>query len=78
MRKLPLYLRGFLFPFVFKHFFPLAGGVDLAFIVDVGSTGSRDHFSLVMNYIRSVFHSFTMSNSVRYGLVFFGSDVKVR
>ena len=54
------------------------GGCDLAFMVDVSSSiGGEANFKLIMEFVKTIFHSFTMSSSFRYGLVVFGSSVKV-
>ncbi|KAJ7385815.1 hypothetical protein OS493_013849 [Desmophyllum pertusum] len=54
------------------------GGCDLAFMVDVSSSiGGDANFQLVMKFVTSIFHSFTMGGAVRYGLVVFGSSAKV-
>lgn len=55
------------------------GGCDLAFMVDVSSSISGEaNFKLVMEFVKSIFHSFTMSASLRFGLVVFGGSVKVQ
>lgn len=54
------------------------GGCDLAFMVDVSSSISGEaNFKLVMEFVKSIFHSFTMGASLRFGLVVFGGSVKV-
>lgn len=58
-------------------YFPL-GGCDLAFMVDLSSSiGGDANLELVIKFIISIFHSFTLGGGVRYGLVVFGSSVKV-
>ena len=48
-------------------------------MVDVSSSiGGEANFKLIMEFVKTIFHSFTMSSSFRYGLVVFGSSVKVR
>ena len=55
------------------------GGCDLAFMVDTStSIGGEANFKLVIEFVKTIFHSFTMSASLRFGFVIFGSSVKVR
>ena len=35
------------------------------------------NFQLMMRFIRTVFHSFTLDRGVRYGLLVYGSSIKV-
>ena len=55
-----------------------SGGIDLAFLVDTSSNlvGPKN-FKLVMALVSRVFHSFTLGNGMRYGLVVFGDRVEV-
>ena len=41
------------------------------------SIGGATNFRLAMNFVVSVFHSFTLGKGLRYGLVVFGDSVKV-
>ena len=51
----------------------------MAFMVDASSSiGGEANFKLIMEFVKTIFHSFTMSSSFRYGLVVFGGSVKVR
>lgn len=53
-------------------------GCDLAFMVDVSSSITSQDLNLALNLISKVFHSFTLGNGVRYGLLVFGESAKVR
>ncbi|KAJ7385797.1 hypothetical protein OS493_013831 [Desmophyllum pertusum] len=56
----------------------ISGGCDLAFMVDASSNiKDKANFRLVLNFVTRVFHSFTLGDGVRYGLVVFGESVKV-
>jgi len=47
-------------------------------MVDASSSiGGDANFQLVIKFVISIFHSFTIGGGVRYGLVAFGSSVKV-
>ena len=47
-------------------------------MVDASSNiKDKVNFQLMMRFIRSVFHSFTLGRGVRYGLLVYGSSVKV-
>ena len=71
IRKFSIFLTVF---FVF-----LPGGCDLAFMVDISSSiGGDANFQLVMKFVISIFHSFTLGGGIRYGLVTFGSSAKVK
>ena len=51
----------------------------MAFMVDVSSSiGGDANFQLVMKFVISIFHSFTLGGGVRYGLVVFGGSAKVQ
>ena len=71
IRKFLIFLTAF---FVF-----LPGGCDLAFMVDISSSiGGDANFQLVMKFVISIFHSFTLGSGLRYGLVTFGNSAKVK
>lgn len=40
--------------------------------------GGEENFQLVRNFVTKVFHSFTVGDNMRYGLVVFGITVKAR
>lgn len=40
--------------------------------------GGKENFRLVRNFVTKVFHSFTVGDNMRYGLVVFGVTVKAR
>lgn len=47
-------------------------------MVDTSSSiGGEANFQLVIEFVISIFHAFTLGGGVRYGLVAFGSSVKV-
>lgn len=46
-------------------------------MVDGSSSISSANFKLALNFVNRVFHSFTLGNGVRYGLVVFGESTKV-
>lgn len=72
IRKFLIFLTVFFFVF-------LPGGCDLAFMVDISSSiGGDANFQLVMKFVISIFHSFTLGGGIRYGLVTFGSSAKVK
>ena len=59
-------------------FFFFLAGCDLAFMVDASSSiGGDANFQLVIKFVISIFHSFTLGAGVRYGLVAFGSSARV-
>ena len=48
-------------------------------MVDASSSiGGEANFKLVIEFVKTIFHSFTMSATLRYGFVIFGSSAKVR
>ena len=47
-------------------------------MVDASSNiKDKVNFQLMMRFITSVFHSFTLGRGVRYGLLVYGSSIKV-
>ena len=47
-------------------------------MVDTSSSvGGDENFQLVIKFVISIFHSFTLGGGVRYGLLAFSSSVKV-
>lgn len=41
------------------------------------NVGGIGNFQMILNFIATVFHSFTLGNGIRYALVVFGGRTKV-
>lgn len=56
-----------------NDFFCLLGGFDLAILVDGSSSvGGAANFKIVMQFVKSIYHSFMTGHRVRFALVIFG------
>lgn len=60
--------------------FFLLGGFDLVILVDGSSSvGGAANFKIVMQFVKSIYHSFLTGHRVRFALVIFGGgSVKVK
>lgn len=53
------------------------GGCDLVIVVDTSKNINGNDFQVLINFVTTVFHSFTLGSSTRYGLAIFGGSVEV-
>ena len=60
--------------------FFLLGGFDLVILVDGSSSvGGAANFKIVLQFVKSIYHSFMTGHRVRFALVIFGGgSVKVK
>ena len=48
-------------------------------MVDMSSSvGIKENFQLMINFVTNIFHSFNFGGGVRYGLVVFGDQARVK